>query len=154
MVDDKMSMSVNKVTLIGNLGRDPDIRFMPDGSRVVSFSLATSEAWKDKVTGEKKDRTEWHRVVAFSDRIAEICEKHVKKGSRLYIEGQLQTRKWTDASGVEKYTTEVVLSRFRGDIMLIDGRRSDGEHHSDTGGQHAHFDNVSANIPLDDDIPF
>jgi single-strand DNA-binding protein len=147
-------MSVNKVTLIGNVGKDPDIRFMPDGTRVVSFSLATGESWKDKTTGEKRDKTEWHRIVAFSDRIADICEKYVKKGSRLYIEGQLQTRKWTDANGIEKYTTEVILSRFKGDIMLVDARRMDGDIQSEAIDQSRHFDVRPTDIPLDDDVPF
>lgn len=146
-----MSMSLNKVTLIGNVGKDPDVRFMPDGSRVVSFSLATGESWKDKTTGERKDKTEWHRIVAFNDRLAELCEKFVKKGSKLYVEGQLQTRKWADANGVEKYTTEVVISRFRGDIMLMDPRKGDSsEANSDTNV----FGEGHSEVHLDDDIPF
>ncbi len=151
-------MSLNKVTLIGNVGRDPDIRFMPDGSRVVSFSLATGESWKDKMTGERKDKTEWHRIVAFSDRLAELCEKFVKKGSKLYIEGQLQTRKWTDATGNERYTTEVVISRFRGDIMLMDPKRSDYEGNVtepvNASEPTIPFAESPSDIPIDDDIPF
>lgn len=145
-----MSMSLNKVSLIGNVGKDPDVRFMPDGSKVVSFSLATGESWRDKTTGERKDKTEWHRIVAFSDRLADLCEKFVRKGSKLYVEGQLQTRKWTDASGVEKYTTEVVISRFKGDIMLMDPKKGDS---SDLNTDSGAFES-SSDVPLDDDIPF
>ena len=142
-----MSGSLNKVTLIGNLGKDPDIRFLPDGSKVASFSVATSESWKDKTTGERKDKTEWHRVVVFNDRLADILEKYVRKGSKLYVEGQLQTRKWTDSSGVEKYTTEIVLSKFRGDIIIMDSKRSDN-------GFDSRHDEHPTDIPLDDEIPF
>lgn len=121
-----MASSLNKVLLIGNLGRDPEVRHTNDGARIATLSLATSERWKDKVTGEAKDRTEWHRVVVFNDALVDILEKYTRKGSRLFVEGQLQTRKWTDASGQEKYTTEVVLSRFRGEIGLLDSRESSG----------------------------
>ncbi len=144
-----MASSLNKVTLIGNVGKDPEIRFMPDGSKVASFSLATSEVWKDKTTGERKDKTEWHRIVAFNDRVAELAEKYIKKGSKLYIEGQLQTRKWTDSTGVERTTTEIVISKFRGDVILMDAKRSDMDSGSDN-----IFDERPSDIPLDDDIPF
>ena len=147
---DFMASSLNKVILIGNVGKDPEIRFMPDGSKVASFSIATSEFWKDKTTGERKDKTEWHRIVAFSDRIADLAEKYIKKGSKLYIEGQLQTRKWTDSTGVERITTEVVISRFKGDVILMDSRRSD----SDSSSMDSVFDERPSDIPLDDDIPF
>jgi single-strand DNA-binding protein len=142
-----MAGSLNRVMLIGNLGKDPEIRFLPDGARVASFSLATSEFWRDKVTGEKKDRTEWHKVVVFNDKLAEVVEKYVRRGTKLYIEGQLQTRKWTDQSGADRFVTEVVLGRFRGELVMLDSKRSDNE----VGGR---SDESPADIPLDDDIPF
>ncbi len=122
-----MAGSVNKVILVGNLGRDPEIRSTQDGTRVANLSLATSESWRDKATGERKERTEWHRVAIFNERLVDIVEKYVKKGSKLYIEGQLQTRKWTDNSGAERYTTEVVLQRFRGELTMLDGGRGGAE---------------------------
>jgi single-strand DNA-binding protein len=121
-----MAGSVNKVILVGNLGRDPEIRSTQDGTKVANLSLATSESWRDKNTGERKERTEWHRVVIFNERLVDVVEKYVKKGSKLYIEGALQTRKWTDNTGAEKYTTEVVLQRFRGDLTMLDGARGGG----------------------------
>lgn len=142
-----MAGSLNKVTLIGNLGKDPEIRFMPDGSRVASFSLATSDSWKDKSTGERKDKTEWHRIAVFNEKLAEVIEKYVRKGTKLYIEGQLQTRKWTDQSGADKYTTEIVLGKFRGDLVILDSKKSDGEFDG-------HVDETPSDIPVDDDIPF
>jgi single-strand DNA-binding protein len=111
---------VNKVILVGNLGKDPEIRSLQNGGRVANFSLATSENWKDKATGERKERTEWHRVVVFNDNLVGVIERFVKKGSKLYVEGQLETRKYTDNSGQERYTTEVVLRQFRGEITLLD----------------------------------
>ncbi len=147
-----MAGSVNKVILIGNLGKDPEVRNAQDGSKIVSFSVATSESWKDKQSGERKDRTEWHRVVLFNDRLGEVAEKYLRKGSKVYIEGSLQTRKWTDSNNVERYSTEVVLSRFRGELTLLDSRGG-GDHHGiegDAGGSvlPSHFDE------LNDDIPF
>jgi len=121
-----MAGSVNKVILIGNIGRDPEIRSTNDGTKVASLSVATSETWKDKNSGERKEKTEWHRVVVFNDRLVDVIERYVKKGSKLYLEGALQTRKWTDNSGVEKYTTEIVLQRFRGELTLLDGRGEGG----------------------------
>jgi single-strand DNA-binding protein len=121
-----MAGSVNKVILVGNLGRDPEIRSTQDGTKVANLSLATSENWRDKSTGERKERTEWHRVVIFNERLVDVVEKYVKKGSKLYIEGALQTRKWTDNTGAEKYTTEVVLQRFRGELTMLDGRGGGG----------------------------
>ena len=121
-----MAGSVNKVILVGNLGRDPEIRSTQDGTKVANLSLATSESWSDKSTGERKERTEWHRVVVFNERLVDVIEKYVKKGSKLYIEGALQTRKWTDNAGAEKYTTEVVLQRFRGELTMLDGARGGG----------------------------
>jgi single-strand DNA-binding protein len=121
-----MAGSVNKVILIGNLGRDPETRQTQDGNPVVNLSVATSENWRDKASGERRERTEWHRVVIFNERLAEVAQKYLKKGSKIYVEGQLQTRKWTDQSGQDKYTTEVVLSRFRGELTMLDGRGEGG----------------------------
>jgi single-strand DNA-binding protein len=117
-----MAGSVNKVILVGNLGRDPEVRSTQDGMKIVQLSVATSESWRDKASGERKEKTEWHRVVIFNDRLAEVAEKYLHKGSKVYVEGQLQTRKWTDKDGAEKYTTEVVLSRFKGELTMLDGR--------------------------------
>jgi len=117
-----MAGSVNKVILIGNLGRDPEVRTSQDGSKIVNLSVATSESWKDRQSGERKEKTEWHRVVIFNPNLADIAERYLKKGSTVYVEGQLQTRKWTDQSGQEKYSTEVILSRFRGELTLLGGR--------------------------------
>jgi single-strand binding protein len=122
-----MSGSVNKVILVGNLGRDPEIRHANDGTKIVNLSIATSEAWKDKMTGERKDRTEWHRVVIFNDRLAEVAEKYLQKGAKVFLEGQLQTRKWTDQQGQERYTTEVVLSKYRGELAMLDNRAGNNE---------------------------
>ncbi len=117
-----MAGSVNKVILVGNLGRDPEVRTMNDGSPVVNLSLATSETWRDRASGERRERTEWHRVVIFNENLAKVAQQYLKKGSTIYIEGQLQTRKWTDQQGVEKYSTEVVLQRFRGELTMLGGR--------------------------------
>jgi single-strand DNA-binding protein len=116
-----MAGSVNKVILVGNVGKDPEIRRTQDGRPIANLSLATSESWRDKATGEKKEKTEWHRVVIFSEPLCKVVEQYVKKGSKLYIEGALQTRKWTDQSGVEKYSTEVVLQGFNGSLTMLDG---------------------------------
>jgi single-strand DNA-binding protein len=121
-----MAGSVNKVILVGNLGRDPEVRSTQDGMKIVQLSLATSESWRDKASGERKEKTEWHRVVIFNERLAEVAEKYLKKGSKIYVEGQLQTRKWTDKDGQEKYSTEVVLQRFRGELTMLDGRGEGG----------------------------
>jgi single-strand DNA-binding protein len=121
-----MAGSVNKVILIGNLGKDPEVRRLNSGEPVVNLRIATSENWRDKATGERRERTEWHSVVIFNENLARVAEQYLKKGSKVYIEGQLQTRKWQDQSGVEKYTTEVVLQRFRGEMTLLDSR-SGGE---------------------------
>jgi single-strand DNA-binding protein len=121
-----MAGSVNKVILIGNLGRDPEIRSTQDGTRIANLSVATSESWRDKASGERKERTEWHRVVIFNDKLVEIVEKYLKKGAKVYLEGALQTRKWTDNSGQERYSTEVVLQRYRGELTMLDGRSSGG----------------------------
>jgi len=111
--------SLNKVTLIGNLGRDPEVRFSQDGKKIANLSLATSEKWKDKATGEQREKTEWHRIVIFNKGLAGVAEKYLKKGSKIYVEGMLQTRKWTDNSGVDKYTTEIVLQNFHGELVML-----------------------------------
>ncbi|MBB4039668.1 single-strand DNA-binding protein [Microvirga flocculans] len=121
-----MAGSVNKVILVGNLGRDPEVRRLSNGEPVVNLRIATSETWKDKATGERKEKTEWHSVVIFNENLARVAEQYLKKGSKVYVEGQLQTRKWTDQSGQEKYTTEVVLQRFRGELTILDSRGSGG----------------------------
>jgi single-strand DNA-binding protein len=121
-----MAGSVNKVILVGNLGRDPEIRSTNDGTRIANLNLATSENWRDRNSGERKERTEWHRVVIFNERLVEVAEKYLRKGSKIYVEGALQTRKWTDNAGIEKYSTEVVLQRFRGELTMLDGARSGG----------------------------
>lgn len=146
-----MAGSVNKVILVGNLGRDPEIRSMQDGTKVASFSVATSESWKDKQTGERKDRTEWHRVAIFNERLAELTEKYLKKGSKVYIEGSLQTRKWTDTNNTERYTTEVVISRFRGELTMLDGRSGTSDMSIDDQGGNAlpsHFDELNDEVPF------
>ncbi|WP_348721007.1 single-stranded DNA-binding protein [uncultured Candidatus Puniceispirillum sp.] len=168
-----MAGSVNKVTLVGNLGRDPEVRSTQDGAKIVQLSLATSERWKDRNTGEQRERTEWHRVVIFNENLGRIAEQYLRKGSTCYIEGQLQTRKWTDNQGVEKYTTEVVLQRYRGELTLLGGRGDSGGGGSygggDTGGNQSSENDSgfggassgSSSPPpmresndLDDDIPF
>jgi len=129
-----MSGSLNKVQLIGNLGRDPEMRQTQDGKKIATFSMATTESWKDRMTGERRDRTEWHRIVIFNERLAEIVEQYLRKGSKIYIEGQLQTRKWNDQQGIEKYTTEVVLTQFKGELTMLGGRNDNAEFSgSDTG---------------------
>ena len=119
--------SLNKVMLIGNLGKDPEIRHTQDGKAIVNLTVATSENWKDKATGEKKEKTEWHRVVIFNEGLAKVAEAYLKKGSTVYLEGQLQTRKWTDKDGVEKYSTEIVLQNFRGEMELLGGKDGTAE---------------------------
>ncbi|TAN58256.1 MAG: single-stranded DNA-binding protein [Magnetospirillum sp.] len=121
-----MAGSVNKVILLGNLGRDPEVRTSQDGSKIVNLNIATSESWKDRGTGERKEKTEWHRVVIFNPNLADIAERYLKKGSSVYVEGALQTRKWTDQSGQEKYSTEVVIGRFKGELTLLGGRGEGG----------------------------
>ena len=153
-----MSGSVNKVTLVGNLGRDPEMRAMQNGDKIVQLSIATSDRWKDKNSGEQRERTEWHRVVIFNDALGKIAEQYLKKGSTVYLEGQLQTRKWTDQqSGQDKYTTEVVLQRYRGELTLL-GSRPDNQINNDY--NKSEIDQLSepsiSNIAsdLDDEIPF
>ncbi|MBI2236409.1 MAG: single-stranded DNA-binding protein [Magnetospirillum sp.] len=121
-----MAGSVNKVILIGNLGRDPEVRTSQDGSKIVNLNIATSESWKDRSSGERKEKTEWHRVVIFNPNLADVAERYLKKGSSVYVEGSLQTRKWTDPQGQEKFSTEVVIGRFRGELTLLGGRDGGG----------------------------
>lgn len=118
-----MAGSVNKVILVGNLGKDPEVRRTNNGDPIVNLTVATGESWKDKATGERKEKTEWHRVVIFNENIARVAEQYLKKGSKVYLEGQLQTRKWTDQQGVEKVSTEIVLQKFRGDLTILDSNR-------------------------------
>src|SRR6478752_727480 len=129
-----MAGSVNKVILVGNLGRDPEVRRLGNGEPVVNLRVATSESWKDKGTGERKEKTEWHSVVIFNENLGRVAEQYLKKGSKVYIEGQLQTRKWQDQSGVEKYTTEIVLQRFRGELTILDSRGQGGSDEYGEGG--------------------
>jgi len=157
-----MAGSVNKVILIGNLGADPEVRFSQDGKKIANMRLATTESWKDRQTGERRERTEWHRVVCFSDGLSGIIEQYVKKGSKIYLEGQLRTRKWQDQSGQDRYTTEVVLDGFNGVMTMLDGRGGGGgdapsyggdddfSRSSDSGGG----DGGSVGDDLDDEIPF
>lgn len=143
-----MAFSINKVILVGNVGKEPEVRTTQSGSKLATFSVATTDYWKDKNSGEKKEQTEWHRIVVFSPVLAEICEKYVHKGTRVYIEGQLQTRKWTDSSNVEKYTTEIIVQGFKGDLVIMNNEKVDSS---------VSFDNVSMNGSGDfggDDIPF
>ena len=151
-----MAGSVNKVILVGNLGRDPEVRHTQDGSKIVQLSVATSEIWKDKATGERKDRTEWHRVIVLNERLAEICEKYLRKGSKIYLEGQLQTRKWTDNSGQDRYTTEIVLQRYRGEVTMLDGRNDPSTAMSETSFEtpYASGETPSLSHDSDDEIPF
>ena len=166
-----MAGSVNTVILVGNLGRDPEVKSMQDGRSMVNMSIATSENWRDRQSGERKERTEWHRVVIFNEKLAEVAQKFVRKGSKIYVEGQLSTRKWTDQSGQERYTTEVVIPRFGGALTMLDGRSGgEGGGGGSAGGMD---DDVGGSAPasgggggggrpaarggkaeLDDDIPF
>ncbi|GGC55819.1 single-stranded DNA-binding protein [Chelatococcus reniformis] len=164
-----MAGSVNKVIIVGNLGRDPETRRLPSGEPVVNLRIATSETWRDKATGERKERTEWHSVVIFNENLAKIAEQYLKKGTKVYIEGQLQTRKWTDQSGAERYSTEVVLQRFRGELTILDSRGGGAGEYADEGGggraQPSRGGDFGRSSPmergggstaqmLDDDIPF
>jgi len=153
-----MSGSVNKVTLVGNLGRDPEIRAMQNGDKIVQLSVATSDRWKDKNSGEQRERTEWHRVVIFNDALGRIAEQYLKKGSTVYLEGQLQTRKWTDQqSGQEKYTTEVVLQRYKGELTLLGSRPENQLENQYNNGQIDQTGQISESnrgSDLDEEIPF
>lgn len=146
-------VSLNKVTLIGNVGAEPELRSMSNGKEVATLSLATSEHWKDKATGERKEKTEWHRVVVFNEGLVNIIKSYVKKGSKLYVEGSLQTRKWSDQSGVEKYTTEIILQNYNSSIILLDNKNSNN--HSDNEPTQTKADNINFNnSELDDEMPF
>jgi single-strand DNA-binding protein len=166
----EMAGSVNKVILVGNVGKDPEIRRTQDGRPIANLSLATSESWRDKATGERKEKTEWHRVVVFNENLCKVVEQYVKKGSKLYVEGALQTRKWTDQSGVEKYSTEVVIQGFNGSLTMLDGRSGAGgmaengqaDYGGDFGGGYSEPAKKSSkggggksfDKQLDDEIPF
>jgi len=146
-----MARSLNKVMLIGNLGKDPEIRNSQDGSKFANFTLATTETWNDSSSGEKKERTEWHRVVVFNQGLAELCEKYLKKGQKVYVEGQLQTRKYNDAQGAEKYATEIVLGKFRGEITMLSAPNNGGAVAYADG---SHAEDSKSSSMVDDDIPF
>ena len=154
-----MSGSVNNVILVGNLGRDPEVRNTQNGDPIVNMSLATSESWKDRTTGERRERTEWHRVVIFNENLGRIAQQYLRKGSKVYIEGQLQTRKWQDQSGQDKYSTEVVLQRFRGELTMLDSRADSSGSFGDSGSG-GFSDNTGGDFSggsggdLDDEIPF
>jgi single-strand DNA-binding protein len=165
-----MAGSVNKVILVGNLGRDPEVRQLQDGSKVVQFSVATSDRWRDRQSGEMRERTEWHRVVIFNERLAEVAERYLRKGAKVYLEGALQSRKWTGQDGQERTTTEVVLARFRGELTMLDGRGEGGGGYAQPGmaeqGGYGGYDQPAAGgggrgggverppADLDDEIPF
>lgn len=151
-----MSGSVNKALIIGNLGRDPEVRHTQSGDLIVGLSVATSEHWRDKASGERRERTTWHRVVIFNEKLAEVAQKYLRKGAKVYLEGQLQTRKWTDQSGVEKYTTEVVLPKFGGTMTMLDGggNREGGGDTAGAGNGAPQSHAGGSNQPLSDDIPF
>ncbi|MGE4352120.1 MAG: single-stranded DNA-binding protein [Bdellovibrionales bacterium] len=157
-----MAGSVNKVILVGNLGKDPEVRSFQNGGRVASFPLATSESWKDKATGERKDRTEWHRISVMNENLVMICERYLKKGAKVYLEGQLETRKWTGQDGQERYTTEVVLRPYRGELTMLDSRNSGSSggydspafDNSSSGGSIGGGSSSSSVPDLDDEIPF
>ncbi len=156
-----MAGSVNKVILIGNLGADPEIRTLNSGDRVANLRIATSETWRDKNSGERKEKTEWHRVVIFNDNLVKVAESYLKKGAKVYIEGSIQTRKWQDQSGQEKFSTEVVLQKFRGELTMLDGRGEGGgagagEDYGGGGFQRAQPSGPreSFSADLDDEIPF
>jgi single-strand DNA-binding protein len=151
-----MAGSVNKVILVGNLGRDPEVRTMQSGGKVVNLRVATSERWRDRNSGEMQERTEWHNVVIFNERLVDVAEQYLRKGSKVYLEGQLQTRKWTDQSGQDRYTTEVVLQRFRGELQMLDSRGDSGgaPAMADSGPRAASGGGAPRNDDLDDEIPF
>jgi single-strand DNA-binding protein len=155
-----MAGSVNKVILVGNLGRDPEIKTMQSGGRVANLSLATSESWRDKTSGERKEKTEWHRVVIFNENLVRLCESYLRKGSKVYVEGQIETRKWQDQSGQDRYSTEVVLRPFRGEITMLDSRGGGGagggpdDGAPPSGGRGGGGSSPGGAPDLDDDIPF
>lgn len=146
-----MANSVNKVILVGNVGRDPEIRTTQDGKEIASITLATSESWKDKLSGERKERTEWHRVVVFSEGLVNIIKNYVKKGTKLYIEGSLQTRKWVDSNGTERYTTEIALQGFSAILLMLENKNHNGDHSI---GSDSSSSNHFTAEEIDDEIPF
>tara|TARA_B100000073_G_C23660771_1_gene544467 strand:- start:508 stop:960 length:453 start_codon:yes stop_codon:yes gene_type:complete len=150
-----MAGSVNKVILIGNLGRDPEVRTFQNGGKVCNFSIATSETWKDRNSGERQERTNWHNIAIFNENLAQIAEQYLRKGSKVYVEGQLETRKWQDQAGNDRYTTEVVLRNFRGELTLLDGR---SENNNSNFSETASIDDEPSDKVLtndiDDEIPF
>ena len=160
-----MSGSVNKVILVGNLGRDPEVRSFGNGGRVANFTLATNNRWRDRQTGEQRERTEWHRVVIYNERLVEVVEKYVRKGQMVYLEGEIQTRKWSDQSGQERYTTEIVVQGFRGQLTMLSGRGEGGgfageagagdyDRGAPAGGGGDMGEASGPGADLDDDIPF
>ena len=161
-----MAGSVNKVILIGNLGADPEVRTLSNGGKVVNMRIATSENWRDKASGERREKTEWHNVVIFNENLGRVAEQYLRKGSKVYVEGQLQTRKWQDQSGNDRYTTEVVLQNFRGELTLLDSRGEGGGGggggdygggyggNNDRGGGQRQGSRPSFDDDLDDDVPF
>ncbi|MEM1288034.1 MAG: single-stranded DNA-binding protein [Pseudomonadota bacterium] len=161
-----MAGSVNKVILVGNLGADPDVRRLQSGDPVVNLSVATSETWRDRQSGERRERTEWHRVAIFNENLAKVAEQYLRKGSKVYLEGQLQTRKWQDQNGQDRYSTEVVLQKYRGELTMLDGRQDGQGAPGGMGGQMGYGGGGGSSMPqdrapapaigadLDDDIPF
>jgi single-strand DNA-binding protein len=154
-----MAGSVNKVILIGNLGRDPEVRSFPSGGKVANLNIATSERWRDKQSGENRERTEWHRVAIYNENLVRIAEQYLRKGSKVYIEGQLETRKWQDQSGADRYTTEITLRQFRGELTLLDGKGeggggAGGGFDQDRGGSFGDEGRGSPAGQIDDEIPF
>ena len=147
-----MAGSLNKGMLIGNLGNDPEVRSTQDGRSLCTFSIATTESWKDKNSGERRDKTEWHRIVIFNEGLVGIAEQYLKKGSKVFLEGQLQTRKWEDKDGIEKYTTEVVLQNFNGNLTMLGGRNDNSP--GDFANDSISGESVSISSDMDDDIPF
>lgn len=149
-----MAGSLNKVSLIGNVGRDPEIRSTGNGARIANLSIATSETWRDKASGEKKEKTEWHRITIFNEKLVEVVERYIKKGAKLYIEGALQTRKWTDKDGSDRYTTEVVLQNFRGELVMLGGGEQGGDDEATAPRAATSGGARKPPAELDDEIPF
>ncbi len=148
-----MAGSVNKVILVGNLGADPEIRRLQSGEPVANLRIATSESWRDRQSGERKDKTEWHSIVIFNENLAKVAEQYLKKGAKVYVEGQLQTRKWTDQQGNDKYTTEIVLQKFRGELQMLDSR-GEGQQSQSRQSEQTYAQQSAGYSGLDDDIPF
>jgi single-strand DNA-binding protein len=149
-----MAGSVNKVILVGHLGNDPEVRNLPSGGKVVNLSVATSERWKDRQSGEQREKTEWHRVVIFSEGLAKVAEQYLRKGSKVYLEGQLQTRKWQDQSGADKYSTEITLQNFNSQMVILDGRGDDAGARQPATGRESQSRQSGSAFDVDDDLPF